>query len=82
VLAKNSFSTPMRSHSPAPVYDEVLERLTNTVGELRHGQDDRGYGFDAGAMATSVQPDIVARQVDEAVAIGAQVMVGGKPTGT
>jgi hypothetical protein len=59
----------MRSHSPAPVYDEFLERLTNTVGELRQGQDDRGYRFDVGAMATSVQPDIVARQVDEAVAM-------------
>ena len=33
-------------------------------------------------MVTSAQCDVVQRHVDDAVAKGAQVMVGGKPTGT
>jgi acyl-CoA reductase-like NAD-dependent aldehyde dehydrogenase len=51
------------------------------VTRLRQGKDDRGYRFDVGAMATAAQRDIVARHVDEAVAAGARVTTGGKPTG-
>ena len=39
------------------------------------------YRFDVGAMATAAQRDIVQRHVDEAVAAGARVTTGGKPTG-
>jgi acyl-CoA reductase-like NAD-dependent aldehyde dehydrogenase len=63
-----------------PVYDEFLEKLTNNVRQLRQGQDDRGYKFDVGAMATSAQRDIVARHVDETVANGATVLTAGKPS--
>ena len=70
-----------RVYVEAPVYDEFVEKLTNNVRELRQGQDDRGYKFDVGAMATSAQRDIVQRHVDEAVAKGARVLTGGKPTG-
>jgi acyl-CoA reductase-like NAD-dependent aldehyde dehydrogenase len=70
-----------RVYVEAPVYDEFVAKLTDKVGRLRQGQDDDRYRFDVGAMATSAQRDIVARHVDEAVAGGARVTTGGKPTG-
>jgi acyl-CoA reductase-like NAD-dependent aldehyde dehydrogenase len=70
-----------RVYVEAPVYDEFVARLTDNVTRLRQGKDDRGYRFDVGAMATAAQRDIVARHVDEAVAAGARVTTGGKPTG-
>ena len=48
---------------------------------MRQGQDDDKYRFDVGAMATAAQRDIVSRHVDDAVAGGARVTTGGKPTG-
>jgi acyl-CoA reductase-like NAD-dependent aldehyde dehydrogenase len=71
-----------RVYVEAPVYDEFLEKLTNNVRQLRQGQDGRGYSFDVGAMVTWAQRDLVARHVDDAVAKGARVLTGGKPTGT
>jgi acyl-CoA reductase-like NAD-dependent aldehyde dehydrogenase len=70
-----------RVYVEAPIYDEFVAKLTENVSRLRQGQDDNRYRFDVGAMATSAQRDIVARHVDEAVAGGARVMTGGKPTG-
>jgi acyl-CoA reductase-like NAD-dependent aldehyde dehydrogenase len=71
-----------RVYVEAPVYDEFVAKLTERVCELRQGQDDRKFAFDVGAMATSAQRDKVQRHVDEAVAAGARVLTGGKPTGT
>ena len=65
-----------------PVYDEFVAKLTRKVAELRQGQDDDSFKHDIGAMATSAQRDIMQRHVDEAVAAGATVVTGGKPTGT
>jgi acyl-CoA reductase-like NAD-dependent aldehyde dehydrogenase len=70
-----------RVYVEAPVYDEFVAKLTDKVGRLRQGKDDDRYRFDVGAMATAAQRDIVARHVDEAVAAGARVTTGGKPTG-
>ena len=70
-----------RVYVEAPIYDEFVAKLTDKVSRLRQGQDDARYRFDVGAMATAAQRDIVARHVDEAVAGGARVTVGGKPTG-
>ncbi|HEX7428356.1 MAG TPA: aldehyde dehydrogenase family protein, partial [Mycobacterium sp.] len=70
-----------RVYVEAPVYDEFLAKLTDKVSQLREGQDDRRCRFDVGAMATTAQRDIVARHIDEAVAAGARVTTGGKPTG-
>jgi len=67
-----------RVYVEEPVYDEFLAKLTKNVDELRMGQDDRGFKFDVGAMATHAQRDIVQRYVDEAVAAGARVVTGGK----
>ena len=71
-----------RVYVEAPVYDEFVAKLTDKVKALRQGQDDRGWRFDVGAMATKAQRDIVTRHVDEAVAAGARVVTGGKPSGT
>lgn len=70
-----------RVYVEAPVYDEFVAKLTDEVGRLRQGKDDDHYRFDVGAMATPAQRDIVARHVDAAVAAGARVTTGGKPTG-
>ncbi|OAN36453.1 aldehyde dehydrogenase family protein [Mycolicibacterium iranicum] len=70
-----------RVYVEAPVYDEFVAKLTDEVRRLRQGKDDDHYRFDVGAMATSAQRDIVSRHVDAAVAAGARVTTGGKPTG-
>lgn len=70
-----------RIYVEAPVYDEFVAKLTDSVARLRQGQDDDRHRFDVGAMATAAQRDIVTRHVDEAVAAGARVTTGGRPTG-
>ena len=70
-----------RVYVEEPVYDEFLAKLVKNVRQLRQGQDDRSFKFDIGAMATVAQRDIVQRHVDEALAAGARVVTGGKPTG-
>jgi len=65
----------------AQVYDEFLAKLTEKVRAVQQGQEDRGFTYDIGAMATGAQRDIVDRHVHEATAAGARVLTGGKPTG-
>jgi acyl-CoA reductase-like NAD-dependent aldehyde dehydrogenase len=71
-----------RVYVEAPIYDEFVAKLTEKVGQLRQGHDERKFAFDVGPLATSAQRDIVQRHVDEAVAGGARALTGGKPTGT
>jgi acyl-CoA reductase-like NAD-dependent aldehyde dehydrogenase len=71
-----------RVYVEAPVYDRFVEKLTAKVASLRQGHDGRGFDFDIGAMANAGQRDLVARHVDDAVAKGARVLTGGKPTGS
>ena len=71
-----------RVYVEEPVYDEFVAKLTRKVAELRQGQDDDSCKHDVGAMATPAQRDIVQRHVADAVAAGATVVTGGKPTGT
>ncbi|MCV7260053.1 aldehyde dehydrogenase family protein [Mycobacterium shimoidei] len=63
------------------VYDDFVARLTRHVAELRQGQDGRAIKHDIGALANARQLDIVQRHVDQAIAAGARVTIGGKPTG-
>ncbi|HEY5149354.1 MAG TPA: aldehyde dehydrogenase family protein [Mycobacterium sp.] len=65
----------------APVYDEFVAKLADKVRSVKQGQEDSGFKYDTGAMATPAQRDIVERHVNEAVAAGAKVLTGGKPTG-
>ena len=64
-----------------PVYNEFVAKLTEQVRALKQGQEQSGFSYDTGAMATPAQRDIVERHVKEAVAGGAKVLTGGKPTG-
>jgi acyl-CoA reductase-like NAD-dependent aldehyde dehydrogenase len=70
-----------RVYVEAPVYDEFVSKLTANVRNVAQGQEDSGYKYDTGAMATAAQRDIVDRHVQDAVAGGARVLAGGKPTG-
>lgn len=70
-----------RVYVEAPVYDEFVAKLTDNVRALKQGQEESGFKYDTGAMATPAQRDIVERHVQDAVAAGARVLAGGKPTG-
>ncbi|TSD95995.1 aldehyde dehydrogenase family protein [Skermania sp. ID1734] len=70
-----------RVYVEAPVYDAFIAKLTEQVESLRVGRDDREFRYDVGALANQQQLEIVSRHVDEAVAAGARVLTGGKPTG-
>jgi acyl-CoA reductase-like NAD-dependent aldehyde dehydrogenase len=70
-----------RVYVEAPVYDEFIGKLTANVRNIAQGQEDSGFKYDTGAMATAAQRDIVDRHVQDAVADGARVLAGGKPTG-
>ena len=66
----------------APIYDQFVAKLAEQVAKVQQGQETgSGYDYDTGAMATPAQRDIVDRHVSEAVAAGARVLTGGKPTG-
>ncbi len=64
----------------ASVYDAFVDRLVELAGPLRQGAPLGGQEpVDVGAMTTPAQLAIVQRLVDDAVAKGARVLVGGKP---
>ena len=68
-----------RVYVEAPVYDEFFALVTQKVRALRRGTDAPGsFSCDIGAMVTAAQADIVAAHVEDAVANGARVLVGGK----
>lgn len=60
-------------------YDEFLERAATFVRAYRLG-DPLADGIGMGPMALSGAPDVLARQVMEATANGARVVVEGGPT--
>jgi acyl-CoA reductase-like NAD-dependent aldehyde dehydrogenase len=71
-----------RVYVEAPVYDDFVAKLTAKVRVLRQGNDGRKFAYDVGPLATSAQRDKVQLHVDDAVAAGARVVTGGKPTAT
>jgi acyl-CoA reductase-like NAD-dependent aldehyde dehydrogenase len=71
-----------RVYVEAPIYDEFVAKLTANVNKIQQGSESGSdFTYDTGAMATAAQRDIVDRHVKEAVAAGAKVLTGGKPTG-
>ncbi|WP_313673863.1 aldehyde dehydrogenase family protein [Mycolicibacterium sp.] len=71
-----------RVYVEEPIYDQFVAKLADNVRKLQQGSEtDGGFTYDLGAMATDAQVGIVQRHVDEAVAAGATVLTGGKPTG-
>jgi acyl-CoA reductase-like NAD-dependent aldehyde dehydrogenase len=68
-----------RVYAEASVYDKFVALVTEKVTALRQGMDKPGsFACDIGAMVTKSQVDIVQDHVDDAVAKGARVLVGGK----
>jgi acyl-CoA reductase-like NAD-dependent aldehyde dehydrogenase len=61
------------------VYDEFVDKVTQRVTALRQGTDlPASFTHDVGAMATQAQLEIVEAHVEDALAKGARIAVGGK----
>jgi betaine-aldehyde dehydrogenase len=67
-----------RIYVEEPVYDSFVEKLGESVAELRQGPDGPEIGSDVGAMTSPNQIAIVAGQVSEAIEHGARALVGGR----
>jgi acyl-CoA reductase-like NAD-dependent aldehyde dehydrogenase len=70
-----------RVYVEAPVYDRFVALLTEKVRSIRQGTDDGSHSADVGAMATTAQVGIVRTHVEDAVARGATIAVGGEASG-
>ena len=66
-----------RVYVERPVFDRLLQRIVDLTGEIRVG-DPSLPDTDMGSLTTKGQRDIVARQVEEAIAAGARALTGGK----
>jgi len=60
------------------VHDEFVEKVVRVVSQLRQGPPLGPQPVDVGAMVTPQQLDIIQDLVDDAVAKGATVRVGGR----
>ncbi|MGZ3442087.1 MAG: aldehyde dehydrogenase family protein, partial [Polyangia bacterium] len=62
------------------IYDEFVRRVAAKARALRQGPPthDRGGDFDVGAITMPRQLELIGRQLDDAVAKGARVLVGGR----
>jgi acyl-CoA reductase-like NAD-dependent aldehyde dehydrogenase len=61
----------------APVYDDFVQRVVDTVRRVRQGPPDAGL-VEIGSMTFPPQIDKVERHVMDAIARGARVLTGGK----
>jgi acyl-CoA reductase-like NAD-dependent aldehyde dehydrogenase len=68
-----------RCYVEAPVYDEFVSRVTETVRGLRQGVPTDVGTVDVGAVIFPPQIDIVEDHVKDAVEKGAKVLTGGHP---
>jgi acyl-CoA reductase-like NAD-dependent aldehyde dehydrogenase len=66
-----------RCYVEAPVYDEFVARVTDTVRGMRQGAPTGVGAVDVGALTFGPQMDIVEEHVRDAVARGAKVLTGG-----
>lgn len=62
----------------AGIYDRFVARMGQLVGELRQGPPQGPGKVDVGAIISPIQLDLIESLVDDAVAKGARVVVGGK----
>ncbi len=67
-----------RIYVEEPVYDIFVNRLADSVRELRQGADGRSYTAEQGAMTSPAQIDIVSDHVEDAREKGARILTGGK----
>jgi acyl-CoA reductase-like NAD-dependent aldehyde dehydrogenase len=68
-----------RVYVEEPIYDEFVQRVTETVSKLRQGPPTGEGSVDVGAVIFPPQLDIVDRHVRDAVDKGAKVLTGGHP---
>jgi acyl-CoA reductase-like NAD-dependent aldehyde dehydrogenase len=66
-----------RVYVEAPVHDAFVAKVADKARALRHGPPAGPGSVDVGAMTHGPQVDIVERHVEDAVARGARVLVGG-----
>jgi succinate-semialdehyde dehydrogenase/glutarate-semialdehyde dehydrogenase len=66
-----------RVYVERPIYDRLLERIVELTNELKVG-DPSLPDTDMGPLTTKGQLEVVARQVDKALAAGARALTGGK----
>ena len=66
-----------RVYVEEPVYDEFVAKVTEKVRALRQGRPAGPGTVDVGSMTFPPQIDIVEGHVEDAVAKGAKVLVGG-----
>jgi acyl-CoA reductase-like NAD-dependent aldehyde dehydrogenase len=66
-----------RCYVEAPVYDEFVAKVTETVRGLRQGASTEPGSVDVGAVIFPPQLDIVEDHVQDAVDKGARVLTGG-----
>jgi acyl-CoA reductase-like NAD-dependent aldehyde dehydrogenase len=66
-----------RVYVEEPIYDEFLDKLTDTVRGLRQAADGASYGAELGPMTTPQQVEVVSDHVDDARSKGARVLTGG-----
>ncbi len=67
-----------RVYATAPVYDELVRRVTEGAQALKVGAPDQGGVVDIGAMTWAKQRDIVESLVADAREKGARVTTGGE----
>jgi acyl-CoA reductase-like NAD-dependent aldehyde dehydrogenase len=60
------------------IFDEFRDRVVAATQGLRQGVSDRDELVDVGAIVSPIQLDRIERMVDQAIADGARVLVGGK----
>ena len=65
-----------RVYAEAPIYEPLVARVVELTRELKVG-DPTSVGTDIGPLATRGQREIVAHQVEEALAGGARALTGG-----
>lgn len=66
-----------RVYVERPIADRLIERITELTAELNLG-DPLEDGVDMGPLTTASQREIVARQVEAALAAGARALTGGE----
>lgn len=67
-----------RVYAEAPVYDDLVERITARVRALRQGRPGGPGSADIGAMAMGEQVQRVAEHVADALRRGARAVTGGR----
>ncbi|HEX9814694.1 MAG TPA: aldehyde dehydrogenase family protein [Myxococcota bacterium] len=60
------------------IFDDFRDRVVALTKRLRQGASSKDELVDVGAIVSPIQLDLIERMVDEAVAGGARVLVGGK----